>query len=298
MPLMLVQPLVTRLGLWPLRLLWLVLPLAVGRGVMLAVEGNSSNVQTTVEIGLWAAWFIGLVATLAPSTVTLTVLRIVAPGAVAAPLLAVLLADQRPPSTLIAVAYGFLVALLALLPSIGDPMINGSAYGSERRMALRPPASVLLGPVQLAWTAVFAGVITGPLLLASGRQFGGIAAVLIGLPAAFAASKSLHQLARRWIVFVPAGFVIHDYLSLAESILVQRRQKPTLGPAPTDLAGHLDLSGGALGLALTVGFTETVPVALRTNRTVESTTANRFVFTPSLPGELLSEARARAITIA
>lgn len=287
-----------RLGLWPLRMLWLVMPLTVGTGIVDAVSDRSQTVRTTIEIGMWIAWFVGLVATLAPSTTALTAVRILAPSALLGAVLAAATAgDQRTSSIVVAVGYGVIVTLLVMLPTTGDPMVNGSAYGSERRMALRPPAAVLMGPVELAWITVFVGAVTGPLLLAAGNLLIGVPTLVLGIGAIYAGSRSLHQLARRWIVFVPAGFVIHDYLSLAESILIQRRQKPTLGLATTDLGEHLDLSGGALGLALTVGFDEPVPVAFREHGEIESTTANRFVFTPSLPGQLLQEARARAINI-
>lgn len=288
-----------RLGLWPLRALWILLPVSVGMAIIDSLSNRSDAVQNTAEVGLWLAWFVGLVATLAPSTVSLTIVRIIGPASVAITLLAVVAAADRWTALLvIALGYSTVLTMVVLLPTTGDPMMNGSAYGSERRMALRPPAAIMLGPVQLVWLVVVAGALTGPLLLASGRVPLGLAAAAIGATAVYFGAKSLHQLSRRWIVFVPAGFVIHDYLSLAESILIQRRQKPTLGPATTNLPEHLDLSGGALGLALTVGFDDPVPVAVRKRSQVESTTVNRFVFTPSLPGQLLQEARVRAITIA
>lgn len=287
-----------RLRLWPLRILWLVLPLTVGRAVVDAIADRSNAVQTVAEIGLWLAWFVGLVATLAPSTVTLTILRIVAPASVAVTAAGFVAGDEATIWLIVGLGHALVATLISLMPMTGDPMINGSAYGSERRMALRPPAAVLLGPVQAAWLAIAAGATVGPLLLAAKQWIVGVPLTVIGAAAVYFGGRALHQLSRRWIVFVPAGFVIHDYLSLAESLLIQRRQKPRLGPADVELGDHLDLSGGALGLALSVAVDEELPVALRRNRTVESTTASQFVFTPSLPGQLLQEARARAITIA
>ena len=287
-----------RLRLWPLRLLWLALPLTVGQAVLDGITSRSSAVQAVAEIGLWLAWFVGLVATLAPSTVTLTILRIVAPASVAVTVAAFIASGEATNWLVIGFGHAVVTTVVALMPMTGDPMINGSAYGSERRMALRPPAPVLLGPIQLAWLAVAAGATVGPLLLAAKQWVVGIPLTALGIAAVYFGGRALHQLSRRWIVFVPAGFVIHDYLSLAESLLIQRRQKPRLGPADADDDDRLDLSGGALGLALSVSIDDEVPVALRRNRTVESTTASHFVFTPSLPGQLLQEARARAISIA
>ncbi len=286
-----------KLRLWPVRVLWLLLPLAAGPGLLDAVSGRSGPVRSVVEIGLWLAWFLGLVASLAPSTVALTGLRLLAPAAPASALVAAVAGGSATSSTVLSIGYGLLVMVVAMLPTTGDQMVNGSAYGSERRMALRPPAHLLLGPVPIAWIAVFTGATLGPLLLAARQWLPGVPVTVIGVGAVVLGARALHQLARRWIVFVPAGFVIHDYLSLAESILIQRRQKPTLGPASSELANALDLSGNALGLALSVSIADPVPVALRGKKQITSTTASTFVFTPSLPGQLLQEARARAITI-
>jgi hypothetical protein len=286
-----------KLQLWPVRLLWLLLPVVAGPGILDAVADRSAPVRAVVEIGMWAAWFMGLIATLAPSTVTLTIIRILAPAVPATAIVAAVGGGNWASLTVLAVGYGIVVTFVTNLPTTGDPMINGSAYGSERRMALRPPAMVLLGPIQLAWLVVFTGAITGPLLLAGKQWLVGIPVTLVGIGAVAIGTRSLHQLSRRWIVFVPAGFVIHDYLSLAESILIQRRQKPTLGPAPADIGDALDVSGNALGLALSVAVDEAVPVAIRDKGQINSSSADTFVFTPSLPGQLLQEARLRAITI-
>ena len=307
--------LLERSALWPIRIAWFVLPLVVGPGLLAAVDGRSEPVQTVVEIGAWAAWFGGLICVMAPSTVTLTLLRTIAPATVVAPVLAAITAGSWPVSVSIALLGGVVVNAIAFLPTTGEPMINGSAYGAEKRMALRAPASVLIGPLYLAWVITFAGVITGPLFLAAGNWIVGVPLTILGALLAVAGVRSLHQLSRRWVVFVPVGFVIHDYWSLAESLLVQRSTKPTLGPAAADavssgtsdaassasdtpdLSAPVDLTAGAPGLALSIRLPDPMPTAIRRNREVESRTATEFLFSPTRPGRVLSEARTRAITI-
>ncbi len=292
--------LLERSALWPIRIAWFVLPLVVGPGLLAAVDGRSEPVQTVVEIGAWAAWFVGLICVMAPSTVTLTLLRTIAPATVVAPVLAAITAGSWPVSVSIALLGGVVVNAIAFLPTTGEPMINGSAYGAEKRMALRAPASVLIGPLYLAWVITFAGVITGPLFLAAGNWIVGVPLTILGALLAVAGVRSLHQLSRRWVVFVPVGFVIHDYWSLAESLLVQRSTKPTLGPAAAeapDLPAPVDLTAGAPGLALSIRLPDPMPTAIRRNRQVESRTATEFLFSPTRPGRVLSEARTRAITI-
>ncbi|MEZ5377503.1 MAG: hypothetical protein R2733_13435 [Acidimicrobiales bacterium] len=299
--------LIERGGLWPVRIVWFVLPLLIGPGLLDTVDGRSGPVQTVVEVGAWAAWFVGLVSVMAPSTVTLTLLRTVAPATVVAPLVGALTAGSWPVGVVIALLGGLVANAIVFLPTTGEPMINGSAYGAEKRMALRPPASILIGPLYLAWGAVFVGVAAGPLLLAAKNWWLGVPLTIVGIFLAITGVRSLHQLSRRWIVFVPVGFVIHDYWSLAESLLVQRKTKPTLGPAeakrtPTDTDtgatnGPVDLTAGALGLALSLRLPEPMPTALRAKGEVTSTTATEFWFSPTRPGRVLAEARTRAITI-
>ncbi len=294
--------LLTRAGLWPLRVVWVLAPLGIGVGLADRLDHFASTGGTIAEIALWAAWFAGLVACLVPSTQSLTAVRIGAPGALALVVLAAVVGDGGfPAARLEALGYGVLLSLVAFQPTTGDRMINGSAYGSERRMALRPPAFALLGPVQVTWLAVFAGLVTGPVLLANEWWIAGVVACGAGAFVCRHGFRVLHQLARRWIVFVPAGFVIHDHVLLVESILLRRAVVAALGPAregDATAAGAADVSGGARGLALEVAAKERVAFGRRVKRTVVNTEADRVVFTPSLPGAVLTEARIRAIRIA
>lgn len=286
-----------RLGLWPLRVLWLALPLLAGPGVRQMLDGRSTPVATVAEVGLWAMWFAGLVAVLAPSTVGLTVLRLVAPSLAASAIYGTAALGDWTPATVAAIAATGVALLIVMLPQTGDPMVNGSSYGPERRLALRPPAALLFGPMQLTWLIMFGSTAAGALLLAAQQYLLGAPLLLLGLAASWRGARSLHQLSRRWIVFVPAGFVIHDYWSLAESVLIRRQDIASLGPVPLDKGELLDLSGGALGLALLVETKERIPLALRAKRSVETFSAYRLVFTPTLPGQLLHEARIRGISI-
>lgn len=307
-----------RLGLWPLRVAWfLTLPI-VGAGLDGPTQQFDSPGPLLAEVCLWAAWFVGLVACLAATPIGLTVIRILTPATVALPLLAGALTGAWSTGLTSAVGFGMVVTFISYTPLVGDRMINGSAYGSERRMALRPPAFALLGPVQLAWALVAVGAVTGPILLADGRYVLGVVATILGVGAVLAGWRVLHQLARRWIVFVPAGFVIHDHVMVVESILLRRTMVTALGPASSppeqapaargdrrddetdeaDGGAAVDLSGGAYGLALEVVLDEPTVFGRReSKKQVANIDADRIVFTPTLPGAVLTEARARAITI-
>ncbi len=322
-----------RAGLWPTRVLWLLLPLAVGFGFRETTEGLPSSSRLAIEIFGWALWFGGLLATFVPSTVALTVSRILAPAIVGFGLAIAAITGGMPVSLLLAIGFGLLVCATVFMPSFGDQMVNGSAYGSERRMALRPPAFALFGPIQLAWLVSFVGLVAAPLLVASQRYVAAAAAGVIGVAFVYGSGKVLHQFARRWIVFVPAGFVIHDPLVVVDAVLFRRTTISALGPAldirtrsnsqegktspqvpdsdngETNTINDLDLSGGAPGLALAVSTKEPLPITIRpagvfsggspvdTGGNIKNLQTTTVVFTPTLPGQLLQEARVRGIKI-
>lgn len=285
-------------GAWPVRVAWFLLALVAGPGFAEALHERSDAVQWVAQIGLWAAWGIGLLATLVPTTVSLTALRLIAPGGIAAVVLAAATAGTWSPSVVAALGVAVLACLVAFLPTTGDVMINGSAYGPERRMALRPPASLVIGPVQVVWALVFASAVTGPLLTAAGNVLVGVPLTVVGLVVVALGCRSLHRLARRWVVFVPAGFVLHDRFSLGESLLLRRPQVVALGPAPRDPDDAVDLTAGAAGLALMAELVEPAKLGVRlSSGQVEDREALRLVFTPSLPGALLEEAERRHLPV-
>jgi hypothetical protein len=279
--------------------LWVSLLLTAGPALAAALEPRSRPVQVVASMGAWAAWAGVLGAALVPRTTSLTAVRIVVPAAVPALAWAALATGAAGPRVDALVGLGTAVAATVLVLSafVGDGFVNGSSYGDERRLPLRPPAPLVLGPVPLAWAACVTGVLAGPLLLAAGQWVAGAAATLAGGVAAVLATRALHGLARRWLVFVPAGFVVHDPLALAEPVLCARRVVRRIGPAPADTAAT-DLTGGALGLALQVDLAEPAPAASRVRRgaagTVELTS---FLVTPSRPGAVLREARRRHLPV-
>lgn len=280
---------------WPVRAVWLVLPLVTGPAISAALDEASRPVQVVASVGTWAGWATVLVATLVPTTVSLTALRVAAPSAVVAAL-AALVAEGIEPATVLGLAGALVAALVALAPETAEAFVDGSSYGDERRLPLRTPVGLLAGPVELAWLAVVAGLATGPLLLAAEQWVAGGAALAVGLPAAVWGGRVLHTLARRWLVFVPTGLVVHDPLTLLDPVLLRRNRVASLGPAPADSDAR-DLTGGAPGLALEVRFTEPVellPAAPR-GATAELVEVPAVLVTPARPGRVVAEARRRRL---
>ena len=251
--------------------------------------------QLVASTGLWLGWSVGMIAAFAPHPIALTAFRVVAPAAVVA---AVVAATAEQPSAL-AVAWAAVACAWAFAPAFGSQCVNGPAYPNERRFLLRPPGALLLGPLPTFWILSMAGIAAGPLLL-SGRQWilGGLA-LLVGWPLAFLLLKSLHNLSRRWAVFVPAGVVLHDPLILFDPMLFPRRAVTALRPATAADAGLFDLSRRApgLGIALELDEPTTITLLKPGRREGVAIHASGFRFTPTRPGLVFEEARRRRIAV-
>ena len=281
---------------WVLRILWLVLPLAVGPAVAEGLSDAPGPVRTTASAGLWALWAVGLLATLVPRPLSLAGVRLGGPAAFATGVWAA--ATDLSPASMAGLVAGALVAGVSVSAPVGDRFVDGASYGDERRFLLRAPGPVVVLMAPLAWVVAVAGVVTGPLLVADGSLTAGIPACIVGLPAAGLAVRAIHQLGRRWVVLVPAGLVLHDHLAVADPTLIPRTQVSSVAPAATHTTAT-DLSQGAFGLALEVRCRDPLNMALRHGRRGSGagsrTPVGAFLCTPARPDVLLAEAAARRL---
>lgn len=284
-------------GPWPVRITWALLPLAVGPALGDALDGSSRAVALTGAVLAWGSWAKVLVAVLIPRTVSLTALRLVAPAALVAAVWAGVAGEQSG-ADLVAVAWAAITLVAAFAPTTGDCFVNGSSYGDERRMPLRVPAALLAGPLPLAWVVAVGVPVGAPLLLAARQWVAGGLLLVAGVPAAAVAIRALHGLARRWVVFVPAGLVLHDLHAMVDPVLFPRTAIRRLGPAPADGDGALDLTLGSPGLALELELVDELEVVpRRRDGLVKTEPVGRLLFTPTRPGALLTEAAARRIAV-
>ena len=204
---------------------------------------------------------------------------------------------DRSALAIAALMHAFAVAIVALNVLIGDRFVDGGSYGDERRMLLRPPSLVGYFLVPLLAAAMIAAVTTGPLLVANKNWVGGVVATALGAGVIAVGTRALHQLVQRWIVFVPNGMVLHDFLVVTEPVLFRRTAIERLGAA-IDGSPARDLSNKAAGLLLECELTDPAPLGLRDpadRKAANLTDVRRFLFCPSRPGELLNEAERRNI---
>jgi hypothetical protein len=287
-----------RVFAWVLRALWAAAPFAVWPALGEALRHHSAALRTTSSIAGWAVWVAVLIATLVPHPVGLTGLRCATPAVTAAAIAAV---AGRAPSAVAgagALAWSVVVLLVSLLPQTSMVFVNGPAYPNERRFPLGVPAALMLGPLELAWALVVGLPVAGVALLVAHRWVLGALATVAALAAVRYLGRSLHQLSRRWVVFVPAGLVLHDPMSLREPVLFRRQVIESLGPAPAG-SDSLDLTQAALGLALEMQLREKVPMTRITgrDRAGEEGASARLLFTPTRPGAVLAEAARRKVRV-
>ena len=283
----------TRLLPWIVRVVWASLPLTAAPAFAGALDERSGSVQTVLSVALWAVWAVVASASLVLHPMSLTVVRVVTPAAVVSAGVAGA-AGASTGATALAIAATAVVALVAFLPETAMPYVNGPAYANERRFPLRPPGPLLFGPLPLAWALTAGMPAAAVVLLAAQRWIAGAVALAAAVVSVYVFGRSLHSLARRWVVFVPAGVVLHDPLTLADPVLVRRREVVSFAPAPAD-TDALDLTARALGLALQLETREPAQLALVNagSRTASTATTAKLMFTPTRPGAVMAEATSR-----
>ncbi|HUQ38977.1 MAG TPA: hypothetical protein VM030_02400 [Acidimicrobiales bacterium] len=263
---------------WVTRALWIGLAFTV-----------ALDVSRPVAVVLWTAWAVVVVATLVTHPVSLTALRVAAPASVLAALAA---------ASPVAVGWAVGTAAVVYSPALGLAHVNGSAYPNERRFPLRLPGQLLFA-APLAWL-LLVGVPAAALVAAERDAIAisgvlGLAAVGLGVVLA----RALHRLSRRWLVFVPAGVVLHDHLALADPVLFVRQTVAHVAAAEEG-TDALDLTLASPGLALELRLRETTELGRRVaGRAVgDALSADAVLFTPTRPGAVLREAAARRLPTA
>jgi hypothetical protein len=286
---------------------WLVLPVTTGDALADALGDRSAPVRWTVGVGAWAGWAVGAATLAIPRTSSLTVARFVIPAGVVPAVWAVTASGTSSTGTpgpaglvgLVGLVAAAAAAALVCSAGFGDRSVNGSSYGAERRFALRPPGGVVV-VLPVLWALAVAGVITGPLLLAAGVWVGGAAATLVGVPLAVEVVRRTHVLTRRWLVFVPAGVVVHDPLLLTDSLLVQAGNLAGIGPAPAATTAT-DFTMGATGLAMEIRLRQPAEVLTNARRraaggsyTAPGEEVHAVLVTPTRPGVVMRTLSRRA----
>lgn len=288
---------VGRLVVWATRLVWILLAVVGGSAFGDALADRSRAVQVVGTAGLWVGWAAVALCLAVPAVATLTVARSVTPGAVVVAVLAAPGAAGAV-SAAVTVVLAVLATALTLSAEFGQAFVQASAYGDERRFLLRPPAGAILA-LAIVWIPLAAGAVAAPLLLAAGAWWLGLPVAAATAALAWWAGRRIHRLARRWLVLVPAGLVVHDHVVLAETLMFRAASVAGLHLALAD-TGAADVTGPAGGHAVEIGlhtFETVVKVPTRAQPDGSAIHASALLVAPSRPGRFLHAAAARQLPV-
>lgn len=281
---------------WTARAAWIVFPITTGAAFNNVFQPWSRAPGIVAAVLLWIAWFAGLVALLAPRPWGFTILRVVAPAAVA---LAVASAWSSPWYTSTLAIISALVALIfALSSAVAHACAASTAYGPEQRFPLRVPIALLAGPLPVSVVAVAAGIACGPLLIANGSIVVGIGALVAGALIVGVLARSLTAVDRRWIVLVPAGLVVVDPLTFPEPVLLPREHIASIRRSPVETLADdsREIRAGGPGPVL-ITCREPGTFIRRSGRGRVTVEADRIRVSPLRPRLVLRAAGAHRIAV-
>ena len=282
---------------WLARLAWLLVAIVGGSAIEQAVDSRSDAVRLTAGVGCWAGWAIVTLALLIASVRTLTVVRVGVPLAAGVTLAAALAGADA--LSLLSLGAPATVAIISVFSAeFGRWFVQASAYGDEERFPLRPPAAVAIAAV--ATWLVWAGcVLTGPLLVAARSWVAGAVLTILAITGLVLLGPRWHRLTRRWLVFVPAGLVLHDPVVMADTVSLRSAQVAGIRLAPRDTEAA-DLTGPASGYALEVQTTQSITVVFAFTPSEPNGRAihlTAFLVCPSRPGSALAAAARRGLPV-
>ena len=249
-------------------------------------SGGSSPLSPWV---VWTMWAAVALAVLVPHPLSLTTCRFIAPMFVVhLTWMAASAGSLVQWGSVVGLVLVVAVCIASFMSRFGASHAQAAAYGHERRHLLRPPVSVIL-PVALLWliTLVTAGIaVHADATLAAGIATAASAALL-----AFSLQRAV-VLARRWLVFVPAGIAVHDPLVLRDTFMVRSHEVRALHRAPNDTEAF-DLTCATWGVPLEIVLSHPHDVSLsnfgaRVSRTLDRLHVTALLVAPTRTADALA----------
>ena len=237
-----IQRLLTHIA-WPVRVLWIAFALAPnGFGIV-----------------AWILWAVVAIGTWIHHPISLTTVRCLAPivvfySAVYA------LSESLSSLNIAVVTCGIISLMLMFTADYGSAHVQAGAYGNERRFLLRIPAPVVL-PTLITWALFATVLVVLENAVQSENDVLGIPLLLALIAMSWKFAPQMHRLSKRWLVRVPAGWVVHDDLLLAENLLVRSHNLVAINFALAN-SDALDLSGMTRGVPIQISLREMTDVRL------------------------------------
>jgi hypothetical protein len=269
--------------LWMARIAWVIVALFAPWWSL--ADGRSVAVVAVLLVWGWGLWLLVGAALLVPTPPSLTAIRIATPLVVAQSIAVLWHGDPTQNAFLqaCAVAGAIVTWRLALHSSVVDEMVQGGAYGQETRFALRTPWPHVL-PTVIAWLLCIGSLYVGTVFLAAAQWIPGAILTVIGVALIRTVPRRIHRLARRWLVLVPAGVVVHDHMVLAETMMLRRHNITSIIPAAQS-GEEADLTGGVLGPRIVFAIRNAdkvilTPIASKMLKTGEAIHVQSFAIAP------------------
>ena len=245
--------------------------------------GGAANL--VVEVQGWVLWAIVLIALWVLHPISLTVARMVAPLVVAE--IAIGLGPLAwNPARIIAALLAAVTTVFIFTAEFGGEQVQAGVFGNERRYVLRIPAPLVL-PTVLGWLFFAASAGLVPLVAVSTPWPIAVPVTIVALVIVWFVPQRLHQLSKRWLVRVPAGWVVHDSVLLADNILIHTYELVGMQVAPAESAA-LDITGLTRGSPLEISLREATTVRLtafaaRVLKTLDIVHAKALLVAPTRP---------------
>jgi hypothetical protein len=267
---------------WIVRVLWLVAAL-LPNNLTDTMSSHSQVLRTTMSVELWGLWALVALATWLHHPISLTTARCIVP-VVVAHLLVGLPDSSFGVANVIGAACALVALVLIYTSNYGSIHVQAGAYGDERRYLLRVPAPIVM-PLILGWGVMMIVVCITPLMLASERYVLGGVGVVLSVGLLWQLPMRLHRLSRRWLVKVPAGWVVHDDLVLNENLLIKKHDVVSMSLA-LEGSEAIDLTGMTRGVPIEVQLREMTDVRLtslvaKLLKTVDALHVKAFLIAPS-----------------
>lgn len=276
--------------MWLARLFWLIAAI-IPIDFIDSLPQHSTALRYTVITEFWTLWVIVTIALWVYHPLSLTIVRSLVPVITVSLFMGIGLSDSA--ATAIASATcALLTCLIVFTADYGATNVQAGAYGDERRFLLRVPAPLLL-PVGLAYVLLVVTSVLTPLWFADRQWIPGGAGLVVGTVLMWKVAPRLHQLSRRWFVFVPAGVVLHDPTMLSDVLMIRRNDVVSITPASADTQA-IDLTGFTSGIPLEVQLREMsdvrlTPLATRLLKTTDAVHVQAFLIAPTRSAHVLAK---------
>lgn len=267
---------------WITRVAWIIAAL-LPNSLTTDISRLGNNANFVLDAQSWMLWALVLVALWVPHPIALTAARMLSP--LVAFLMGIRLGDTEwSPLAILAALLATVACVFIFTAEFGAEQAQAGAFGNERRFLLRLPAPLVL-PTIIGWLFFALALIAAPLVIASSPWSIAIPLAVIALVMLWFAPQRLHQLSRRWLVRVPAGWVVHDSVLLQDNVLVRTHELQSMSIAPVGTEAF-DLTGLTSGTPLEICLRDSTtirltPFAARVTKTLDVVHTKAILVAPT-----------------